>query len=151
MWFFWNWCAKVRNKCAIKIQARASWLPSMSRIYPASSLYLILTLLPVVVFMAEADAKTNDANRTRAARETTKNWRRGEKLKNVCAQHISSSVLLFVFSSTSLLLLLLLLLPLLLATADDDYRNSLQQPQPVNTLTSDPFSQALHQDAHSSY
>lgn len=37
---------------------------------------------------AEAEAKTNDANRTRAARETAKNWRRSEKLKKVCARRL---------------------------------------------------------------
>jgi len=37
---------------------------------------------------AEADAKTNDMSHTRVAREMAKNWRRGEKLKNVCARHL---------------------------------------------------------------
>lgn len=53
---------------------------------PPSSLYLIPALLPGPY--TEAHAKTNDASRTRAARETAKNWRRGEKLKNVCARHL---------------------------------------------------------------
>lgn len=87
--FFRTRCVKARNKCAIKkykfvplsCPINVSYLSHQLFIsYPDSSTCRDL--------YTEADVKTNDVSRTRAAWETAKNWRRGEKLKNVCARHL---------------------------------------------------------------
>jgi len=123
--FFRNIYVKARNKRAIKIMARVSWLPSMSYIYCTSSLYLD-SLLPVVVLTPKLTQK----QMTWVVLELHKRWQRiGGEAKNwrTFALGISSSVL-FIFSST-----FLLLLTLVAAVADNGRRRLPQQPATATT------------------